>query len=66
MTCPDAMRITLMLWPTNPAGAAWFRSAQGGGGAVNQLDLHVLATELSVPTRVMSAYRPVRQRNRDA
>jgi hypothetical protein len=66
MTCPDAMRITLMLCPLNPAGAAWFRSTEGGSGAVNQRALHVFATELSVPTRVMPAYRPVRQRDRDA
>jgi hypothetical protein len=60
------MRITRMLWRTNPVGAARFRSTQGGGAPVNQSVLHVLATELSVPTLVKWAYRPVRQRDRDA
>jgi predicted PurR-regulated permease PerM len=55
-----------MLWPTNPVEAAWFRPAWRAGSDVNQQALHVLATELSVPARVMPTYRPVRQRDREA
>jgi len=60
------MRITLMLYPTNTAGAAWFLATQCAGEPVNLSTLHVFATELLDRARVMTAYRRFVGRDHDA